>query len=285
MPFDLLEIRNPIQYNLSEGADDETRKAQKAVLVKNFGEALKLLFDSEEYRDLQPAPEAIKYREPKNGMARFRAKGQPIGFIRDAMAQVRQVKGAAVYLESGPAAWLRIMPQNPIRQWELDQVKNSVPPLAVAPFYEAPEPPQETRGIDGWGYSRTNRGRRSGNQRAFLFTDAEIWTINTFFMNVQEDVVFVEENRFVQTLEVFVEFLAREGVPPPYRWIAGIEGLLDRYLPSQYGVGFGPGPSTAKIVYREGTLKQGDKPSEALEPFFTELYAAFGASRSFGLRR
>jgi hypothetical protein len=35
---------------------------------------------------------------------------------------------------------------------------------------------------------------------------------------------------------------------------------------------------------REGILKECDKPSEALERFVTELYAAFGAPRSFGRR-
>jgi hypothetical protein len=284
MPFDLLELRNPIAYDLPERAGDDMRTAQRALLVKDFETALRVFFASEDYARTLPVPVPVAYREPKDGMARFRAKGEPIGYMRDAMAQMMQLKGRPVYLANGTAAWLRLMPQNPVKPWELADVENLMVQLAVSNFYEAPEPPQKTRAIDGWGFCRTLRADDPATSLVFLFTGAEIWTINTFYANVRDDVIFVEENRFVQTLEFFVQFLGQRQVPPPYRWVAGIEGLLDRYLPSQYGVGVGPGPSAAKTVYEEGILKKDESAEEALNPFFTELYAAFGANRAFGRR-
>lgn len=287
LPFDLKSKRFPIKYALADDADQQTRTKVREQLSKDLEEALKLILSSPEYKaslPQPPQPPPPQYRQPRDGMARFRPKGEPIGYMRDAMAQARQLKGNPVYLANGTAAWLRLMPQNPVTPWDLGNVKNLTQQLAVSTFYEAPEPPQETRGIDGWGFCRTLRADDAASSVVFLFTDAEIWTINTYYANVQEDVIFVEQNRFVQTLEFFVEFLTRRQVPPPYRWLAGIEGLLDRYLPSQYGVGVGPGPSAAKTVYREGILKQGESAEEALNPFFAELYAAFGTDRTFGRR-
>src|SRR5208337_1938280 len=47
MPFDLIEHRNPITYNLPKGADERTRGAELARLAKVFESALRTFFESD----------------------------------------------------------------------------------------------------------------------------------------------------------------------------------------------------------------------------------------------
>ena len=287
LPFDLITKRFPVTYLLPDDADDATRTKVREKLSQDLEYHLRLILDSEEYRQSLPKPpEPPKpvYRQAKDGLARFRAKSEPIGYMRDAMSTMRQMKGAPVFLTNGTAAWLRLMPASPIEPWDLNKVENIVLSLGATSFYEAPEPPQKVRAIDGWGLARTVRPDDPATSLVFLFTDAEIWSTNTYFATVQENIIFVEGNRFIQTLDFFVEFLKRNNVPFPYRWEAGIEGLIDYYLPSQYGVGFGPGPSVAKAVYKDGIIDEGESAAEALKPFFKELYAAFGTTPDYSRR-
>jgi hypothetical protein len=106
MPFDLMELRYPIRYSLIGGADDATRRTVREQLTKAFESALNVFFSSEEYRNILPKPVPMIYREPKEGRARFRAEGEPIGALSEIGAQVIGTSQGKLFLADGPSMWL-----------------------------------------------------------------------------------------------------------------------------------------------------------------------------------
>jgi hypothetical protein len=54
MPFDMAHLRFPITYNLPENSSGEVRQAQREAMVKTFEKALKLVFESEEFKAKLP---------------------------------------------------------------------------------------------------------------------------------------------------------------------------------------------------------------------------------------
>ena len=117
LPFDLTAKRYPEGYDLPDDASDETRTKVRQSLSKALEGHLRLILESEEYLasiPKPPAPTAGIYREPLDGRARLRAEGQPLGFNRPAFAHLTGAKAAKIFLDDGPAMWLRVGPQKPI---------------------------------------------------------------------------------------------------------------------------------------------------------------------------
>jgi hypothetical protein len=79
LPFDLASYRFPITYRLEEGHPEEERSAERKKLAGILEKAIRDILDSQEYKDSLPKaalPPAVKYREPLDGRARFRAKAK-----------------------------------------------------------------------------------------------------------------------------------------------------------------------------------------------------------------
>jgi|SRR5882724_933381 len=64
MPFDLIEHRNPITYNVPEDAVDDARKAERDRLARVFESAFRTFFESDEYQKALPKPTPVAHREP-----------------------------------------------------------------------------------------------------------------------------------------------------------------------------------------------------------------------------
>ncbi len=115
MPFDLIEHRNAITYNLPEDADPETRKLQLKELTATLENALRNFFASNFYKDSLPKPPAPALREdrkPRYGEARFRSETEDLGFYQDPVASlIGSIERQRVYLADGPAMWLRVATQ------------------------------------------------------------------------------------------------------------------------------------------------------------------------------
>ncbi|MFZ0954036.1 MAG: hypothetical protein WAN17_17325 [Candidatus Sulfotelmatobacter sp.] len=279
MPFDLLGHRFPITYHAPERAEEAERKAARNQLAEVFESALRTFFESEEYRNSLPKPIPILYREPKNGRARFRAKGDAIGLRQHPFADITGSPQDELFLAEGPSTWLRVGPQNPAGKTrkvnELEDVSRSI---ILLPFYEPGPSIGSVRGVDGYGFYRSEGLTEPTGSLVYVFTDGEVWTINTLFLALRPDLLLLEEGKFVKSLEQCSNFLKGLNIPGPYRWVAGMEGVKNRHL-REDRFGRRTGICLVNIIEEEGVLKSGDDPQKAIEPFFEEVFDKCGLRR------
>jgi hypothetical protein len=148
MPFDLIEHRHPITYDLPQGADEATRKSQREQLTKTFESALKTFFESDEYKDSLPKPVPAAYRVPKDERARFRAKGEAIGVRSDAFGQLAGKPQEKLFLTEGPSMWFRVGAESPSGEiHKIKEIQARTNKIAILPFCEP--------GQQYWGRART----------------------------------------------------------------------------------------------------------------------------------
>ncbi len=74
------------------------------------------------------------------------------------------------------------------------------------------------------------------------------------------------------------DFLNDIGIPGPYRWVAGMEGVRDRAL-YEDNLRRASGLCMSDVIEAEGTFNTGDDPVKALEPFFEGVFEACGVNR------
>jgi hypothetical protein len=282
LPFDLAYYRFPITYCLEEGASDEERKSVREKLGTDLERAIRNVLESEEYKATLPKPEPLppaKYREPLQGRARFRAEGEPIGFSNDPLQRMLGSQDWPVTLANGAARWLRVMPQHPIeKRLKISDVRQVILVLANAPVYNAHSNTLFARGSDGIGLCMPLDPEPSACL-VYVFTDGEIWAIDTFSFKALPKLIQLDELGLALSLKQFAVFLNDHlKIPPPYRWVAGIEGVQGRALP--VGNYQSRGPCIADVVEEEGIFNIGDDPAAALEPFFEQVYEQCGVGRS-----
>jgi hypothetical protein len=280
MPFDLIEHRIPITYNLPEHADDATRTIQRTQLTKTFESALKTFFESGEYKDSLPKSIPIAYREPKNGRARFRAKGEAIGFTRGQLAMLTGQQATPVLLNDEPAMWLRVAPRTPVNTLlKISELAENAVSLITLPFLDSASGNTSVRDKDGVGYFKLVDSD-TASFVTFAFRDGEIWSINAWHMARLPNVIPLDETKYLRSLAQCAEFLTKIKIPGPYRWIAGIEGARGRYLKLQNDVMARTlGPCMENVIEIEGFFSIGDDPKVKLETFFEEIYDQCGATR------
>jgi len=278
MPFDLMEHRYPILYDLPKEADDQTRNFQRAELTKKFESALRTFFESDEYKHSLPTVAPIAYREPKEGKARFREKGDPIGVRTNVLAHIIGAREDKVFLKEGPSMWLRVGPQSPIaKALKIKDIETHANRLALLPFYEPGGSIGGVRGPDGCGFFN-EFGAEPTPSLVYVFTDGEVWSINTFYLAVKRDLIYFEEQKIVKSLQDCVAFLSGLGIPGPYRWVAGFEGIRERYLRENI-FGMKSGLCQLDVIESEGTFRAGDDAQLTIEPFFEKVFDQCGVDR------
>jgi len=278
MPFDLIEHRHPITYDLPEDADDATRKSQRDQLTKMFESALKTFFESDEYKNNLPEPTPVAYREPKDGRARFRARGEAIGVRADAFNLTSGTLQEKLFLTEGPSMWLRVGPKSLIdKRKKIKEIEKQANKIALFPFYEPGGAIGGVRGPDGYGFYDSN-GTEPTSRFVYAFTDGEVWSVNNAYLAIKPDLILFDEDRIVKSLDQCAGFLKGLGIPGPYRWVAGLEGILDRHLRVD-AFGRKRGLCQKDIIESEGFFKEGDDSRQVLEPFFEELFDICGLDR------
>ena len=85
----------------------------------------------------------------------------------------------------------------------------------------------------------------------------------------------LDEDAFVQSLVKCCDFLKKEGVPPPYRWIAGMEGFKGKYLIRENSY-LKKGPCMQQVIEVEGAIREGDDPAQCLRPFVERVFDSVG---------
>src|SRR5208282_1709687 len=123
LPFDLQHVRRPIPYNLSETATPETKAKEKQKLATVLKAAIRA---SLETVPIAPVKEPPKFpeAEAKDGPARFRSKGEALGFQDNLRWHLAEKE---VFLCPGAAMWLRLMPTfDPGRRWPPHELADHV---------------------------------------------------------------------------------------------------------------------------------------------------------------
>jgi hypothetical protein len=105
-----------------------------------------------------------------------------------------------------------------------------------------------------------------------------VWSINNAYLAIRPDLILFEEERLVKSLDQCVDFLKGLGILGAYRWVAGLEGVLDRHLRVD-AFGSKRGLCQQDVIESTGFFKDGDNSKQVLEPFFEDLFDKCGLDR------
>jgi len=289
LPFDLSHLRFPLRFSLPMDATPEQKKEIKNKLVGDLKLAIRTSLTTVPAPTTEPLalfPEAI----PKDGPARFRTKGEELGYYEGFGGQPE----SKIYLNSGAAMWLRLMPSNsPGRTWsphelrEVAQRNNGLRlhPLAYGTGLDW------LRAEDGWGvYNPPGKtddktALLSVNAIVFVFQTGEIWSVDTALLEFTSDRLPFIEPQFNAHFDEYRQFLDDLGMHRPYNWIAGITGVKGRRLnypapPGQQWFGRDGGPlCLSESIEDRGVIKEGQSAPEALRSFYRKIFEKCGRER------
>jgi hypothetical protein len=285
LPFDLAHLRWPITYNLFEDAAPEARVKEKEKLTAILEKAIRTSLKTLPPVVIPPVSGFVK-KITEDGPARFRKPGEAIGLYDDFGD-----RSLEVHLSSGPALWLRIMPAHELgKTFSFQDLRNKRKnnALFVKPLFDGGGSYGDVQAIDGMGvYKGKPQDQRSktiaSDSIAFVFKTGEIWSIDAYRLTAKKnDIPFLEEV-FSSHLEGYVELLQSLDLKFPFRWIAGMTGVKGRHLyvpPPPKHMNIGDGPTCfAETIETEGLYVEGQTATEALMPFFKEIYESCGVSR------
>ncbi len=284
LPFDMQHLRFPITYNVPEDASPEVRQAQKTALAKILAEAIKAIVGSEDYQaslPKPPEPDPFVPVSPKQGHARFRAAGYPLG-VQDGIAgRLRGGGPADVYLADGAAYWLRVMPtEAQPKTWTIPELESAVgqSDFLLLPMGAGDRAFDPVRAGDGYGwYASGNKEVGPTWSVAMAFKSGEVWAIETHTAQTLGDAIFSPEHMFVTVLRHYCTYLRKLGVTGPLRWEAGIEGASN--LKMKIPTGRLVGPILNDVVMTGGPIVDGEAPAVTLKPFFDLIYAECNVTR------
>jgi hypothetical protein len=293
LPFDLQSKAGPIMFNLPPDADTQTIIAAARQLTARFVEALEPFIGqhAETVRQQRPFPQA----EAKDGPARFRASGEALG-IREGAGFLDAGAGNSISLAPGSAVWLRVMsPFDPGKTWASFELRAALNQGINLPTLLGPANGAHTlRAEDGVGTCIINSAEEHQTDFvAFAFKSGEVWAISTYPLRTNPDDLFVVviEQMLTETLPVFAQFLTTLGMRSPYRWVAGLAGVRGRQLeypvaPGRMRIpGWGSHKCVSEHIISEGSYDTVQSPTNALLPFFNEIYEKCGIERPIYLSR
>jgi hypothetical protein len=156
-------------------------------------------------------------------------------------------------------------------------LKESALQLAVVPLVRMTQSVGFVRGEDGGGFYPV-QGTDTTNSVAYIFNTGEIWVIDAWLSQIPQ-YVELDEEIFSATLQQCADLLSRLGLDGPYRWIAGMEGILNRRLVMANRPNARLGTCVVDRIEQDGTYDPSQDPGLALRPFFEEVFDACGAAR------
>jgi hypothetical protein len=287
LPFDLQSKAGPILFRLPPGANKQTIAGAARQLTARFVEALEPFIGQRvaSVRQQKQFPEA----EAKDGPARFRAPGEPLG-IRDVAGFSDAGAGTNISLAPGSALWLRLMPRfDPGKKWASYELRNALNVGINLPTLIGPANGTYTiRAEDGVGtciiYSSEEQ---QTNSSAFAFETGEVWAIDTYPLRTNPEELFVGEieRMLTERLPSYARFLTSLGLQPPFKWSAGLADVQNRRLeypapPGQMRIpGWAADRCISKHVEGTGTYDTKQSPTSALLLFFKEIYNKCGVAR------
>jgi len=285
LPFDLAHVRWPTRFTLDEKTSSEEKKKIKQELVSSLKKAIRASIETMSSSSIT-SPRKSPWVVAKDGPARFRGTGEELGIYED------DNKALKVFLASGPAMWLRVIPSIvPKKIWttfELKQTAQSGNNLYPSPLVYG-QGLDWFRAEDGWGTFSTKENKNGHimtGGAAFVFETGEIWATDTNLLAYDTDKLFYMDiqNKCTKSLTIYSQFLQRLGIEPPYNWIAGLTGIKGRALeyPAKPGHSWirDSGPIyLAGTIEVEGQFAAKESALVALLPFFEKLFEKCGRPR------
>jgi hypothetical protein len=290
LPFDIGYLRHPIKYHVEENVKDAQRRADRDALSKKIEGQLRLQIAATQPKPAPPPP--FQQADTKNGPARFRASGEPIGRRWNDIPLPRSPR-QAVFLAAGPAMWLRLIPTavDPSKKSIYDLKSNAMMAgnFPLSPFYMRQGIGNNIfllKAEDGMGTCDLDAPDATETPSvAFAFRTGEVWAIDTTILTYHEGLLVGDiEKLYEARLEDYAHFLAAICFPPPYRWISGIADVKGRILQipvsPQATNPFFPGPEClSENIIEEGTYDGKQTPASALAKFFDAIYDECGHKR------
>lgn len=287
MPFDMAHLRRPILYSCPSSADQDTRRKGRDALSKSLELAIRAVLTSEEFAAglLQPKdPTPFVLQAAKDGLGRFRNKGEPIGIVEGA-----GFRGTIdVQLSEGPATWFRMMPLTQSgRVFSSSELISAMDDSGMLmPLFNGLGGYSRIRAHDGVGVFWSS-GEGETSDIVFIFKTGEIWSIDSHIIKARQESnsIQLSEREFTSALKRFGGYLGRLGINPPYRWIAGMEGIRGRgmFVPSRDGYyPYNNQPSGRCMldsVTVDGIFDPNEDTEKSLEPFFVRVYEICGLDR------
>lgn len=287
LPFNMKHLRWPIQYHLPEDADDPVKRKVRADLAAILVVALKEIIESNEFKASIPKPPEVPSfveRQPVDGPARFQKRNEPIGMHEGFFGYGGNRE---IFLADAPSMWLRVMPdKQQAGAWAVSELKKKMNEggrflLPLGSFTNW----SHIRAPDGFGYIPSMANESPQVPAAILaFKTGEVWSVYSGPLLMHSELGNFEP-MFVYCFKQCIEFL-RDGLSilPPYRWIAGVEGMKGKKLVkvTQRGSHYienSTGPCLEDVVMDAGKLESADSIFLGLRPFFRKLYDACGAER------
>ena len=168
-----------------------------------------------------------------------------------------------VFLAKGTSIWLRIMPREGTpREWSHDELLKC-----------------------GSAYATKDNLRRETetDSIAFAFLTGEIWCVDTGVLQIsgRNHLYFLDIARtLVQRFRSYGGFLQCLSIEPPYKWIAGLEGVNGWRLkvpPPPNHVSTSSGETClSSVVVASGTYNPEEPAAMTLRPFFSQLFRKCG---------
>jgi DNA-binding XRE family transcriptional regulator len=241
--------------------------------------------------DRRPQGLRLETKDPEN--SRFRPLGTAIGINESGFPGGKDTE---VELASGPAVWLRLLPEfDSGRRWATIELKK-VATEGGFPLVQLVDGYSNlgfVRGADGFGVYGIIGDRSRTTSVSYLFETGEAWSVDTYIIEAmkqhagtqtQPSIPYLED-RFKIAMHSLRLIMNRLGLPPQFRWIAGVEGIKDcgLYFPARAGHYFPipkpHGRSLVDKVWETGSGDEADTPASALKPFFTKIFNACNVER------
>ena len=235
--------------------------------------------------------ETYKGLAPRQGHGRFREQGKPLG--RHESADPLAQEHLDVHLMDGPAFWFRLWPLGqPTKTWTVRELEDAAGEGRTFDLFTI-------RGAADYRLSYKDgigRYKKLPNYItyavAFLFKTGEIWYVDTELVGCPLQQMYFAVNSARTQLPVLLnkysQILNRLGIPGPYRWQAGVEGVSGCFL--GYSVS---GQVLSRqlrldvdLVVQDGLYTHGkDDAQECLDSFFRKLFEECGADMPDNLER
>ncbi|MFA6408053.1 MAG: hypothetical protein WCW36_01070 [Candidatus Paceibacterota bacterium] len=290
LPFDLSHLRFPIRYTLTPDASTEQRKEEKAKLVGNLKVAIRSSLTTLPTPTPEPIPEFPR-ATAKDGPARFRSPKEELGIYEN----FRGLPALPVFLnKTNSAIWLRLMPSKALdKEWtprELKETAQRNGGISLIPLTHG-SGLDWLRAEDGWGvYTPAGETKEGATERwahstAFVFQTGEIWSVDTAWLEYMDNYLPFIEAEFTRKFEEYVSFLRLLDIQSPYHWEAGITGVKGRechvpIAPGKARLQSWHGPVCLSDTIRvEGTYQEGQTATQALLPFYEEIFERCGVKR------
>jgi hypothetical protein len=243
--------------------------------------ALRLCISAQLEAKLRPIAPPFDGRAPQDGEGRFRRKGAALG-KSEATFPLEEDPETFVFMMEGPCFWFRLLPtEDPAREWTFLELEAAAGPNRVRLRTIRGHVDNRLRAPDGIARCLSFHPPLA-KSLSFLFRSGEVWSIDTslLFTHQQKPWFSLSEARknLPQLLSNFADVLVGLGLNPPFKWIAGVEGV------EGYRVAFDTRqmnepaypPLQAERVCVDGRYTPGDDTSVITNAFSEKVFAECG---------